>query len=195
MKWSAAKTLSLYRSCGRDHIEDFRGRGIVFYAGGEIFIRYFRTIRAQIDAVEEGTGDFSHVPADVSGSAAAAVGVGIAAAGTGVHGCQQEKIGRKAEGSAGSGYHDFPVFKRLAEYFESGAGKFRKFIEEEDSPMCKGDFTGNRYFSAAGEIKKAGRKALAGSADSSPGCLTEGNRKQLRSRKRSRNPRRWKNRM
>lgn len=58
----------------------------------------------------------------------------------GVHGGDEDEVGRISEVVTGAGNRDGSVFERSTEGFDDGTGKLGKLIQEENAVMGEGDF-------------------------------------------------------
>ena len=105
---------------------------------------------AEVDAVEEGTGELLLVVLDLGGSAGALVGgVAEVATGAGVHGGDQHEVGGVVGLEVGARDSDLAIFERLAEGLEDGARVFGELVEEEDAVVGEGDFARGGFGAAA----------------------------------------------
>ena len=90
------------------------------------------------------------------------------AAGTGIHCRGEHECCRKAERHGGAGDGHAAIFERLAQHFQDIAGKFGKFIEEENTVMGERNFAGAGNDSAsnqAGVRNGVMRRAIRASTD------------------------------
>jgi len=105
-----------------------------------------------VDAIDEGAGDFCDVALNEGRSAVALAGLVVeVAAGAGVHGGGEHEGCGEGEGHRRAGNGDVAVFERLTHDFEDVAGKFGQLVEEEDAVVSQGDFAGTRDDAAADE--------------------------------------------
>ena len=97
-----------------------------------------RNLTLDIDAVEQRTGDFSHIPLDLSRCADAGVrGVAIVAARTWVGGGDKHERTRIFHGIFRPRDGDDTVFKGLAKHLERLFREFCQLVEEEYSIVCE----------------------------------------------------------
>lgn len=111
--------------------------------------------QVQVDAVEQGAGEFVAVALDLLGAAAAAAG-GVAkiAAGAGVHRRHQLEACREAHPIPGPGDHDLARFQWLAQHFQHAPLELWQFIEKQHAMVCQGDFARLRAATAVRSNRK-----------------------------------------
>ena len=89
-------------------------------------------VHMQVDSVEQRAGNLRAVLLDLERPAGTAVAaVAEVAAGTWVHGGDEEEPAWEDEASGGAADGDFAVFERLAQDFQRAAFELGKFVEEE----------------------------------------------------------------
>lgn len=103
----------------------------------------------EINAVEEGTGDFCSVFETLGGPDAIGFGIAFESAWAGVHRTDEHASGGEGEGGLNPGDGDDGIFEGLAQGFEDIASEFGHFVEKEDAVVSEGDFTGLRGFASA----------------------------------------------
>lgn len=141
-----ALPLSLQGVGGGDARPD-RRRSFSGVAGGQLGFGDGGNVDMQVDSVEQRSGEFAPVAADLFGGAATARLAEIAA-GTGVHGGDQLKAGRELDPLSGAGDPDPPVFQGFAQALEDAAGEFGEFIEKQDAMMSERNFAGAGWIAA-----------------------------------------------
>ncbi len=128
------------------------GGGVGAFAGaGEVAVGDGGDFEVDIDAVEEGAGDFGDVAVD-GGEFGGGCGFGVEGSGAavgGIHGGDEHEFGGEGEGGVGAGDGDGAGFEGLAEDLEDVAGEFGELVEEEDAVVGEGDFAGARDGAAA----------------------------------------------
>lgn len=125
---------------------------------------------AQVDAVEEGSGQACLVAADECGRAFAAGAVqGVPSAGAGVGREGEEEAGGEAYDPGGTGDDDVSGFEGLTEGVEGLAGELGGLVEKQDPAVRQGDGAWpGQAVSATDEGLHGGRvvrRAVGGSAD------------------------------
>ena len=81
------------------------------------------------------------VAGDLHGVAPAfALGVAVVAAGTRVHGGDEQESGREGHAAGGAGDGDLAVLQGLAHHFQGGAVEFGEFVQKKDTVVGDGDF-------------------------------------------------------
>ena len=103
-------------------------------------------------AVEQRAGNAVHIFCDGSGGARAAAGrMPVIAAGTRIHRCHKHERRRILHRVFGAGDSDNAVLDRLPEHFQHRPREFGKFIEEEDTVVCKRNLARHGIDAAADE--------------------------------------------
>ena len=107
-----------------------RRRAFAAGRAGQRFAGQRRDLDDQVDAVEQGAGQFSTVTGDLLGRTLAA-GVAVVAAGArGFNRRHQLETGRKFGLAGGAGDVDAPGFERLAQGFQDFTVEFDNFVEK-----------------------------------------------------------------
>ena len=123
-----------------------------FLPAGDFVQFHGHHFEVDVDAVEEGTGNFRHVAVNRRSCAAAFLrGMIVVTAGTGVHGGDQHKIRGIIHGVSRPADGDFAVFQRLAHHFEHRPLVFGQFVQEQDAVRGKGNLAGAGEDAAADE--------------------------------------------
>jgi hypothetical protein len=95
-----------------------------------------------INAIQQRATDFPHVMFHLIGRAIAiASGVSPVTAGAGIEGSDEHKVGWKGGATERAGDRDDSIFEWLSHHFQGASIEFGKFIQEEHSIVCHGDFT------------------------------------------------------
>ena len=117
-----------------------------------------RHLDVQVDAVEQGPGDLGLVLQGTPGRPRAGQGriVQVAAA-AGVHGGDQLDPGGIGDVGVGARDRDPAGLERLAQGFQGGARKFRKFVHEQYAQVGERDFAGAHPQAAADQGRQRGR--------------------------------------
>lgn len=103
-----------------------------------------------VDAIQEWSGESRSVASNPLVAAVTPLaGDAVIAALAGVHGSDEHQGGRISDAEHTACKGNLAVFERLAEDFESGAAKFRHFVEKEDAVVGEAEFTGTRDACAA----------------------------------------------
>ena len=119
------------------------GGAVVLGGGGvaQLFGRDAVDGDVQVDAVEQGAGEFLAVAGDlVGGVGAGAVGVAVVAARAGVHGSNELEGGGVVAFHGGAREGDVAVFEGFAQHFEDAAVEFGQFVQKEDAVVGERDF-------------------------------------------------------
>lgn len=140
---------------GKDTFAELSG-GSAGGDGGEFFGFEARDVDVEVDAVEEGAGNFCAVFEALGSADAVGFRVSLESARAGVHGTDEHCGGGESESGLDSGNGDDVVFERLAQGFEDISAKFGHFIEEEDSVVGERDFARFGSFAAADDCGVAG---------------------------------------
>ena len=108
-----------------------------------------RHLEEDVDAVDKRTADATLVAGDQSGGAGALPeGVAVVAAGARIHGAHQHEVSRKSYPSLRPADGNQLVFQWLPQHLKQGMSEFRKFVEEEDSPVTEAYLSRFRPLSA-----------------------------------------------
>ena len=110
----------------------------------------------KVDPVEQRSGDLFAVTPLLIRLAGAAELVVSPAAGTRIHGRDQNEFGRKGTTAVGAGDGDAPGFQRLAQDLKHIALEFRQFIQKQHSVVCPADLARHRILAAADQPHVAG---------------------------------------
>src|SRR3989338_150181 len=112
-------------------------------AQSEIFVRQARHADVQIDAVQNGTGDFILVARDIGGfTTTSFFMITQVPARTRILRRDQLKLARKRRTFFPMLQGDFRAFERFTQRFQRGAVKLGEFIHEQHSTMSQTDFSG-----------------------------------------------------
>ena len=132
-------------------------------------------------ALKDGSGDGTHFHAEVEAVQKGPAGlelVGLESAlgasawmnrvtgepaRAGIHGCNEQTVRGETSLLPGAMKPDFVLLQGLAQPFQEGAGEFREFVQEEDSPVGSRDFS--RTDGATSSEKSLGRGARVGSPE------------------------------
>ena len=118
MKTGILVSVLLYGYCLHDLITDLAGGPSGRRNRRKLINGDCRAFDTKVNAVEQGLRYSVQVAADFEGSAFAPSSVGEVATGAGIHGCEQQEIGGKAERAGLPCDDDFTIFQRLAKYFK-----------------------------------------------------------------------------
>jgi hypothetical protein len=126
---------------GFEHLgAEFGGR----WAGGhlgELSERDGGDLDVKVDAVEQGAGDATQVFLDLGRRAATrSARVGAIAAGTGIHGGDEDEVGGESRAAAGPADGHLAFLERLVQNLERLAIELGHFVEEEDALVGHADF-------------------------------------------------------
>ena len=134
-------------------------------------MRERRCLDAQVDAIEQWSGELRTVALDLLGRAAAAQArVPQVAATTGIHRRDQLKARRESRLARSAGNGDTPRLERLAKGFERVAREFGELVQKQDPMVGKGDFPRPRRVAATDQraarrgVMRRSKRPLA------PGC-------------------------
>jgi hypothetical protein len=129
------------RRCAREQVGQTRGA----------------QLDAQIDAIEQRTGEPPAIARHLQAAAAAAArGVPEVAAGAGVHGGHQAEGGRQPGSVADARQLEVPDFEGLAQGFEDLALPFGQLVQEQHAAMGQADLAGHQRRAAAHQPRVAG---------------------------------------
>lgn len=130
-----------------------RGRG----GGEEMVAAEAVDVGDEINAIKDGAREAFTVGGDLSGATGTGmVGVAIVAAGAGVHGSDEDKVGGIGGVLVGAGKGDLPILKGLAESFKNVARIFGQLVKEEDATVGEGDFAGLKPVASTEDSSGAG---------------------------------------
>ncbi len=129
-----------------------------------------------VDAVEEGSGDFVHIAQNLAGGTDAAVsGVAVITAWAGIHGGDEHEGGGVVDAVLGTTDGDMTVFKGLAKHLKDTTGELRQLIEEQNAIVSERDFAWLRIGAAAdkGHLRDGVVGGAEGTLTDEAGVATE----------------------
>ena len=150
-----AGTIGKSRSLTTTRRNDTRtdgGRTLAGGSRGEFAHRNRHDFDLQVDAIEQGAADATHVALHLSRTTGTrVVRIVVIPTGTGVHGGNEHERAGERDVVTGTRNADLAVFERLAEGFERVFGVFRKFVEKEHAVVRQTDLAGLKMCTAADE--------------------------------------------